>query len=106
MAVAFEGRPGLRFVSSSCALSRDSCTRLSVSSAFVAALAAARCLSGHRRRDGFAQFMLDMEEVRRVMRPQVMFNIREESRGFITGRLDHLTMQAGQGLLHQACQVS
>ena len=45
--------------------------------------------------------MLDMEEVRRVMCPQVMFHIREESRGFITGRLHDLAMQAGKGLVHQ-----
>ena len=45
--------------------------------------------------------MLDMEEVRRVMCPQVMFHIREESRGFITGRLNDLAMQAGKGLFHQ-----
>ena len=45
--------------------------------------------------------MLDMEEVRRVMCPQVMFTIREEARGFITGRLHDLAMQAGQGLFHQ-----
>ena len=36
-----------------------------------------------------------------MMRPQVMFHIREESRGFITGRLNDLAMQAGQGLFHQ-----
>ena len=45
--------------------------------------------------------MLDMEEVRRVMCPQVMFHIREESRGFITGRLNDLAMKAGKGLFHQ-----
>jgi hypothetical protein len=45
--------------------------------------------------------MLDMEEVRRVMCSQVMFHIREESRGFITGRLNDLAMQTGKGLVHQ-----
>ena len=42
-----------------------------------------------------------MEEVRRVMRPQVMVHRREESRGCITGRLPDLAMPAGQGVVHQ-----
>jgi hypothetical protein len=42
-----------------------------------------------------------MEEVRRVMCPQVLCHIREESRGCITGRLHALAMQAGKGLFHQ-----
>ena len=45
--------------------------------------------------------MLHMEEVRRVMRPKVMFNIRQQARGFIAGRLDDLTVETRQGLLHQ-----
>src|SRR5712692_6520868 len=45
--------------------------------------------------------MVDMQEVRRVLCPQVMCNRREESRGFITGRLHDLAMKAGKGLCHQ-----
>ena len=35
------------------------------------------------------------------MRPEVMFHIRQQARGFITGRLDHLAVESRQGLLHQ-----
>ena len=45
--------------------------------------------------------MVDMEEVRRVMGPKVMCNIREEARGCITGRLNARAMQASKGLCHQ-----
>jgi hypothetical protein len=48
-----------------------------------------------------AQFMLDMEDVRRVMCSKVLFNICEESRGLITGRLNDLAMKARQGLFYQ-----
>ena len=47
------------------------------------------------------QFMLHMEEVRRVMRPEVMFHIRQQARRFIAGRLDHLTVETRKRLLHQ-----
>src|SRR4029453_12474888 len=52
--------------------------------------------------NGLAQLMLDMEEVRRMMRPKVLFHIGEKARRLITGRLDDLTVEARQGLLHQA----
>ena len=35
------------------------------------------------------------------MRPEVMFHIRQQAWGFIAGRLDHLTVETRQGLLHQ-----
>ena len=35
------------------------------------------------------------------MRPKVVFHIRQQARGFITGRLDHLTVETRQGWLHQ-----
>src|SRR4029453_1888229 len=38
---------------------------------------------GQRRCDRFAQLMLHMEEVRRVMRPEVLCHIRQYSWGFI-----------------------
>lgn len=41
---------------------------------------------GQGGRNRLAQFMLYMEEVRRVMRPKVVFHIRQQARGFITGR--------------------
>ncbi len=41
-----------------------------------------------------------MEDIRRVMRPEVMFNICEQAWGFITGRLDHLTVETRKGLRH------
>src|SRR5262249_39629718 len=47
---------------------------------------------GQWSRDGLAQFVLHMEDIRRVMRPQVMFNVRQQSRGLIAGRLDDLTV--------------
>ena len=56
---------------------------------------------GHGGRDGFAQFMLHMEEVRRVMRPEVVGHIREQARCFITGRLNHLAVEPRQGWRHQ-----
>ena len=44
--------------------------------------------------------MLDMEEVRRVMRPQGLFHLRQQAWGLIAGRLDHLTVESRQGRLH------
>ena len=41
----------------------------------------------------FTQLMLHMEEVRRVMCPEVVCNICEQARGFITGRLNHLAVE-------------
>src|SRR5262249_12162849 len=49
---------------------------------------------GQRRCDRFAQLMLHMEEVRRVMRPEVLFHIRQQAWGLIAGRLDHLTVES------------
>ncbi len=45
--------------------------------------------------------MLHMEYVRRVMRAEVMCNVREQSRGLITCRLHHLTVGPRKGLFHQ-----
>src|SRR6266571_5456335 len=56
---------------------------------------------GHGGCDGFAQLMLHMEEVRRVMCPEVVGNIREQPRGFITGRLNHLAVETRKGWRHQ-----
>lgn len=50
-------------------------------------------LGGHGAGDGFDQLMLHMEDVRRVMRPQVMGHIRQQARRCIAGRLDALTVQ-------------
>jgi hypothetical protein len=49
----------------------------------------------HGGGDRFAEFMLHMEEVRRMMCPQVMFHIRQKARRFITGRLNHPTVETG-----------
>jgi hypothetical protein len=48
-------------------------------------LAGSPLLSGHWGRDGLAQFILPMEDVRRVMRPKVMFPIGQQARSFIAG---------------------
>ena len=100
-AAAFGGRPGPRFVRRAGGAARCSCTRLSVSSALRHGLGRSPLFHGQRRGDSFAQFMLHMEEVRRVMRPEVMFNIRQQARGLIAGRLDHLTVEPRKGLLHE-----
>jgi len=44
--------------------------------------------------------MLHMEEVRRVMRPQVMFHRRQQSWCLIARRLHHPTVETRKGLLH------
>src|SRR6266571_3072303 len=56
---------------------------------------------GHWSRNGLAQLMLHMEDVRRVMRPQVMLNIRQQSRGLITGRLNDRAVETRKGRLHE-----
>jgi hypothetical protein len=56
---------------------------------------------GQWGRDGFAQLMLHMEDVRRVMRPKAMGNIRQKSRRLITRRLHDLTVEPRKSLLHQ-----
>jgi len=45
--------------------------------------------------------MLHMEEVRRVMRPEVMGNIHQQSWGRIAGRLHHPTGETRKSLRHQ-----
>ena len=55
---------------------------------------------GQRDGDRFAQCMLHMEKVRRVMRPQVRFHRGQQARGCITGRLDHPAVEVRQRLLH------
>ena len=44
-------------------------------------------LGGHGSTDGFAELMRYVEQVWRMMRPQVMFNISQQPRGFIAGRV-------------------
>jgi hypothetical protein len=55
---------------------------------------------GQRRCDRFAQVMLPMEEVRRVMRPEVLCHRRQQAWGLSAGRWDHLTVESRQGRLH------
>lgn len=50
---------------------------------------------------GFAEFMLTMEYVRRVMGSEMMFDLGQKSRGFITGGLNHLTVQLSQCGCHE-----
>ncbi len=45
--------------------------------------------------------MLHMEDVRRVMRPKVMGNIREKARRFIACRLNDLTVQTRKRRFHE-----
>jgi hypothetical protein len=45
--------------------------------------------------------MLHMKEVRRVMRPKVMFNIGQQAWCFVACGLDDLTVEPRQRLLHQ-----
>ena len=45
--------------------------------------------------------MLHMEEVRRVMGPKVMLNIRQQSGRFIARGLNNVAMQTGERLLHE-----
>src|SRR5438128_1155902 len=42
-----------------------------------------------------------MEEVRRVMRPEVMLNIRQQSGRFIARGLNNVTIETGERLLHE-----
>ena len=55
---------------------------------------------GHGSRDGLTQFMLHMEEVWRVMRPEVVGHIGEQARCFITGRLHPLAGETRKGWRH------
>jgi hypothetical protein len=56
---------------------------------------------GQRRCDRLAPRMLPMEEVRRVLRPEVLFHRRQPAWGLIAGRLDPLTGAPRQGRRHQ-----
>jgi hypothetical protein len=56
---------------------------------------------GHRRCDRFTQCMLPMAEVRRVRRPEVMCNIRQQSWGLVAGRLHDPTVEPRQSLFHE-----
>jgi hypothetical protein len=58
-------------------------------------------LGGHGAADRFDQLMLHMEEVRRVVCAEVMFNISQQARCFIAGRLNDLTVQTRKRLLHE-----
>src|SRR5262249_25954778 len=55
---------------------------------------------GQGRCDRCAQLMLHMEEVRRVMRPEVLYHIRQQARRLIAGRLYSLTVETCQGRRH------
>ena len=57
--------------------------------------------AGHGSGDGLAQCMLHMEEVRRVMRPKVVFNIGQNPGSLITGGLNDRAVQLGQGRCHE-----
>src|SRR5262249_9753354 len=48
-------------------------------------LGSSTLVGGQWCRDRLAQLMLHMEEVRRVMHPEVVFDIRQQARGLITG---------------------
>ena len=61
---------------------------------------------GHGCRDGFAQFRLHMEEVRRVGRAKVLCHIRQQPRRLVARRLDHVALQRSQGLAISSFQVS
>jgi hypothetical protein len=51
--------------------------------------------------NGFAAFILAMEQVWCVVRPQMMFNLGQKPRRFITGGLNHLTVKLGQSRGHK-----
>jgi hypothetical protein len=56
---------------------------------------------GERRCDGFAQLMLHREEVRRVMRSEVLCSIRQQSGGCIARGLHHPTVKPLKDLYHE-----
>ena len=56
---------------------------------------------GQRCYDRLAQLMLHMEEVRRVMHPQMVFNISKKPGRFVTRRLDDVTLEMRQSACHQ-----
>ena len=49
-----------------------------------------------------AQLVLHMAEVRRVMRAEVLFHLRQPSWGLIAGRWDHFPFEQRQGIRHQS----
>src|SRR5215813_10304144 len=56
---------------------------------------------GHWDCNSLAQLMLHMEQVGRVMRPEMVGHIGKQARCFITGRLEHLAVEPCQGWRHQ-----
>jgi hypothetical protein len=58
-------------------------------------------MHGHGTADGFDQLMLHMEEVRRVVRAEVMLHVGQQARCFIAGRLYDLTVETRKRLLHK-----
>jgi hypothetical protein len=55
---------------------------------------------GHGAGDRFDQLRLHMADVRRVVRPTVLDNIRQQARRCIAGRLDALTVPSRKRLCH------
>jgi hypothetical protein len=56
---------------------------------------------GQRRTNGFAEFLLDMEQVGGVMGAKLVFDIGYNPGRLITGGLDHLTVKLGQSRCHE-----
>ena len=56
---------------------------------------------GQRCRDRLAQLMLHMEAGRRVMHPEVVFDIRQQPWRFVTRRLDDVALERRQGCCHE-----
>jgi hypothetical protein len=61
---------------------------------------------GQWGRDRLAQFILHMEEVRRVMRPKVMFHIGEQARRLMLADWIPLQLRPARACSIHACQVS
>ena len=59
---------------------------------------------GHGTRNRFDQLVLHMEQVRRVMRLQIVFHIGQQPERFITGGLDHPAVELCQGRFHEGIQ--
>ena len=56
---------------------------------------------GHGSGDGFDQFVLYMEQVRCMVRFEIMCHIGQQPRRFIAGRLDHPAIELCQGRRHE-----
>jgi hypothetical protein len=56
---------------------------------------------GQRCANGLAEFMLNVESVGRVMRPELVFDIGPNPRRLITGGWNHFTVELGQSRCHQ-----